>query len=707
MNAASYLRASVALGVVAVAVSAYLSFDLYRSQHSRLEDAKTEAREEASRGASEVDARLRRIASVARSLSDDLAAGRVTSKTLDERLTEILMANSVLFAAGVAYAPVALDSPRRLSAPYQFRVEGSIEKGRLEDEYDYTGPETEWYTNAVENGKAWAEPTWQEVAQGLTTTYAVTFRLSDAGERPGPSGVAFLSVSVDRVTEATGALNVGKTGWSLVASKQGRLISHPLAQVVRDGASIRQIAQEYTDPLVLEEANKALRGEAGVFEAANGMTGQTSWFAYEPIPETGWTGAVVRIKDEVEMDEQSYRRGLIWISVTAIVGLSCLGALFCLGWNARRPSNTSLWILVVFLSLLLLGGMALIRHVTYNQRSEQQQASVKILDPSGLRTFLQSQEQPSEGSVRQTIHVPSGVFIQSMKFSAPNELLVTGVLWQKFNKESEGISEGFVLPDAVQSTLTEAYRRKEGPGETVGWFLRATVRQQLNLSRYPFDHDNVSIKLLHKDFDRGVMLVPDLGSYTLINPTARPGLKQNLALPGWDVAASFFDYKFSDYRTDFGLSGYQSRESIPELHFNVSLKRNLLDAAISNGIPLLVVLLMLFAIVVTSTKTEKESKLVGFNPSAVMRVTSALFFVVLLAHIQLRNTLQTQEVVFMEYLYFTVYLAILFTSAHSFFFLMDRFKIRFIEYESSLVSKLLFWPVLLGLQFLITIVLFY
>ena len=59
------------------------------------------------------------------------------------------------------------------------------------------------------------------------------------------------------------------------------------------------------------------------------------------------------------------------------------------------------------------------------------------------------------------------------------------------------------------------------------------------------------------------------------------------------------------------------------------------------------------------------------------------------------------------YIYFTVYLTIVLTAMHSFLFYLDRFNIRLIEYRNSLIPKLSFWPLLLGIQFLITVVFFY
>ena len=194
----------------------------------------------------------------------------------------------------------------------------------------------------------------------------------------------------------------------------------------------------------------------------------------------------------------------------------------------------------------------------------------------------------------------------------------------RYPEGHSAIPRGVDFPDAIQRQFEEAYRRRRDQVETVGWRFEATLRQVMDLSRYPLDHDNLAIRLLPKDYDRRVILVPDLASYTMINPSAKPGLEETLELSGWSIVGSFFDFKYGNYNTDFGIPDYESEESMPELHFNIELKRNVLNAVIANGIPLIIVVLMLFAIIVKTTDDVDESKLFGFNPSGVMRICSAL-----------------------------------------------------------------------------------
>ena len=222
---------------------------------------------------------------------------------------------------------------------------------------------------------------------------------------------------------------------------------------------------------------------------------------------------IVRIKDEVAIDDQFFRRRVIWVSVADILGLISLANWFSLGLWAQQASHVVLWWLVAFCSALLLCGMGVIRHVTYNQLSEREQKSVRILDHSGLQSFLRSQaEKGRSQTAADTVYVPTGVFIQSMEISGPNEVFAKGYVWQKLAKDLPAeTSRGLILPDAVQVNLSEAYRRDQDGVETVGWYFEARIRQDFNLSRYPFDHEAVSLRLWTKNFDTGVVPSARLG----------------------------------------------------------------------------------------------------------------------------------------------------------------------------------------------------
>jgi hypothetical protein len=515
-------------------------------------------------------------------------------------------------------------------------------------------------------------------------------------------------LSLDRISERVDELETGQLGWGGILSEEGHYLVHPNEQRMEDPTTLLDVLHARGDDEHLAVIKKALSGERVSLERTDTTTGQTGWFFHEPVKTTGWSVVLARFEDEVLVSGKTYRRRVIRIAVVTIVGLLCTAGWIAGTLYSRRPKTAFLWALVGFGSLVMLGGLQLIRLVTFDQVSDEDRASVKILDEDSLSSFVRSQKTLWESrSEIPPVTVPTGILVRTVAFRAAKEVFVTGVVWQKFVDDGRrAIPKGIDLPDAVQHEFTEAYRHRHGRVETVGWRFEATLRQIMDLSRYPLDHDNVAIRLLPKGYDSRVLLVPDLASYTMTNPTAMPGLEETLELSGWSIVGSFFDFKYGNYNTDLGIPDYEGEESIPELHFNIELKRNVLNAVIANGIPIVIVLLMLFAIIVKKTDDVDESKLFGFNPSGVMRICSALFFVVLLAHIQLRSSLQIEDIVLLEYLYFTVYLAILFTAFHTFLY-FGKSNIAVIQYKESLIVKLIYWPAILGLQLFITIVFFY
>ena len=701
------LRLCLVIGLIATSIAATLAYTLYRTRTDTLAAAESSARREAARAARAIDAELAYIKSVVGGLVEEPSTVRSSARELAGKLEQLMHDSPAIHSVGVAFAPHSFSAQRRLYAPSYVREGGAVEFRALEDSHDYTQPDVEWYAKAMSDGSAWVAPTPHGLLNTRVVGYSESFQRAASGDQEHIKGVVFAFISLESLAEEVKALDVGSTGWGFVVSKEGSIIIHPNELLMRERMNIFELATAEDDEEMLAAAKQATAGQSGVLEMENRTTGQSSWFAYEPIPATDWSMVVVRIKDEVGgMDQDRLRRSVIWVSVVAILGLICLGLWYAVGLYRKNERKTTLWVLVGFSSVALVAGMAAIRHVTYNQPTHDEREKVELVDRTGLQSFLNSYATAQDG--RTPHYVPSGIFVRELKFVGSRELFVKGLLWQRFERQPpEGFKPGFNLPDAVDLSVTEAYRRVESDATKIGWDFQATVRQDMSLSRFPFDHEILSIRLLSQSFDEGTMLVPDLQSYSVTNPSALPGLDENLVLSGWYLARSFFDYKFTKYNTDFGLTTTIAGEPTPELHFNISAKRNLVDAAVGYGIPLVVVLAMLFAIIATATKDKAESELAGFSPSAVMRICSAFFFVVLLAHIQLRQTTQVHEIVFLEYIYFTVYLALLLTSIHSFLFLLQRYNVPFVEYENSLFIKLLFWPALLGLQFLITAVFFY
>lgn len=128
---------------------------------------------------------------------------------------------------------------------------------------------------------------------------------------------------------------------------------------------------------------------------------------------------------------------------------------------------------------------------------------------------------------------------------------------------------------------------------------------------------------------------------------------------------------------------------MPELYFNIELSRNILNPFIAHLFPLAVVLLMLYALVLTISRKESSLKFFGFDVSNVIASSSALFFVLLIMHVQLRDELSTNSIVYMEYFYLISYITILMITINSILFSWDP-PVRLVGFKDNLIPKLIY-----------------
>ncbi|MBK6959135.1 MAG: hypothetical protein IPH22_13180 [Nitrosomonas sp.] len=159
------------------------------------------------------------------------------------------------------------------------------------------------------------------------------------------------------------------------------------------------------------------------------------------------------------------------------------------------------------------------------------------------------------------------------------------------------------------------------------------------------------------------------------------------------------------YNSNFGDIHFTSHDKSPELYFNIELSRSILNPFIGHLFPLAVVLLMLYALVLTISRQESSLAITGFNVSTVIAACSALFFILLIMHVQLRDELAVNAIVYMEYFYLVSYITILMVTVNAVLLLQDM-PMKMLAFKDNLIPKLIYWPILLVWIFIITAILF-
>ena len=329
-----------------------------------------------------------------------------------------------------------------------------------------------------------------------------------------------------------------------------------------------------------------------------------------------------------------------------------------------------------------------------------------VSTPEAATRYLAAHVPASEDNSEQPTFIPTGMYIESVQFTGPYNVSVSGFVWQRYaNDLPQDISKGFLLPEAEDASISEVYRVQQGDEELIGWSFQGTIREQFDYHKYPLDRQQIWIQLWHADFERNVYLTPDFGAYTSLDPAALPGLDQDFVLENWSIQRSFFSYRTNPYNSDFGFDSYVAEQSQPELYFNISAKRDVFSASISRAIVPIVILIQLFVLVAVIGTNRERLEQFGVRPGAVIFTGAAFFFAVLLAQNALRSEVQEAGLVYLESLYIITYLVILAVAINS-VLLVAYPNIRLFRDNDNLWVEVLYWPLILLALILITFLTF-
>jgi hypothetical protein len=691
------LRAAFAVSAVALAVAGWQAAAGYLSTVS---SAKSEVIGLTVKGAAQIDAELGLVMKADQTLADDLAAGRLSYDAVGPRLKSLLLGVPSVHSISVSFAPGAYKPGVRLHSPHWVR-EDDGPRERTDASFDYTKPEELWYARAVASGKpVWIAPFYRQVSNSLSAIYAVPFY------RNGKvAGVAAATVSLDEIKRMVETLDLGPSGFGELISADGTYLYHPRNEVVLGQKTILDLAGQFKDKDRLDVAPRARRGEGGVIDHVSTTTGLPTWFVFEPVAAAGWSLQVTYVRADLTFDVDAMRRRFFRAILAAIFFLLLLASLYL---RVEDLGRRDLWTLSIVSSLLFAGGVGLMWFLTLKLDEHSKSTGTVVSDLASLeRLRSQYVEQCAALHAEPPIFVPTGAFLETARFVGPADLLVTGYIWQKYeDRATRGLDRGFILRDASDIKISEPYRQRDGAAEVYRWPFQAILHEEMHLAKYPLDQEVLALKLRHKDIDHNVVLTPDIASYKIIAATAKPGLAAEFKISGWRVLRSYFGLGGKIDTTTFGLSHTVSRQDFPGLQYNVLLRRNLLDAFISNLSPIIIALILLFALQMVMTSDEKLASFMQTTSGRLVNICVSMFFVIVFAHVSVRRGMTAEEIFYLEYFYFITYLMILWVAINSIVYYKLK-QVAWLQYEENLVLKLLFWPTVTGLLLAATTATFY
>lgn len=338
-----------------------------------------------------------------------------------------------------------------------------------------------------------------------------------------------------------------------------------------------------------------------------------------------------------------------------------------------------------------------------------------VRNKAQLEKVLSSRDTVEFQGNRTLYRIPTGYFIKSIAFVTPSDVNITGYLWQKYPADlPPGYKKGIIFAEEVNSSSTKLEEIYTFSGtennrqyDLIVWYFDVTLRQSFDYSKYPLDFLTVWLRLWPKDFlnDDEIVFVPDFKAYANTGKATR-GLDQDIVPGEWEIDETFFSYKTVRYDSDFGFfTPVVEVQPYSEFYINIGIKRKFINAFVINLVPLFVVALLLFAQVMTVSGEKERMEKFGFNATGAITTCSALFFVVMLAHVQVRQLFAGSALVYIEYFYLIMYIIILLTALNAYVFSLGQLEhFNLIYYNDNFIPKVAFWPVVLWMMAIATLI---
>ncbi|MDB6171902.1 MAG: hypothetical protein JWL59_1213 [Chthoniobacteraceae bacterium] len=245
-----------------------------------------------------------------------------TEAKVESYLCEVLKRNREIFGSCLAFEPHGFNPEKRWYAPYYYWKDEQPEFVQLGNPgYDYF--HWEWYWAPKESGTAhWSEPYFDEGGGNtIMTTYSVPFR------RDGKFwGIATIDIAMSQLIERASRIQVGRTGYAFIVSKQGRFLAYA------DKGRIMKSSIQEVNP---ELGRRMISGEDGFLRTQDPSTGRDAWIAFVPVQNGELSLAVVYPESELMKEALRQQVELLVLGISGLMVM--FAAVILVARSISRP----------------------------------------------------------------------------------------------------------------------------------------------------------------------------------------------------------------------------------------------------------------------------------------------------------------------------------------------------------------------------------
>lgn len=507
----------------------------------------------------------------------------------------------------------------------------------------------------------WLPPYYGTRAKNWLSEYILPFSSHyDNNLDNGYDGVIFMNFSLSGLSEITSRLNLENSGYAFILSNNDELISYPDPSFL--GQSLTDIkAQDKLVKTLLD-----LRHKGDMTRFIHPISQKEAWLIFKPIKGSDFSLGILVLAEEIRA---KFNIGIAFPYNNVSLVCKIAAFIFLIG-TLILPSNTKqiYFKLSWILSFVLLASLLVICFDKLNKDISQLSKNqvYEIVNVSNL--ILKQVENKSQVSLK----IPIQIIIDSLSFSDPSTIELIGQI------QLENLGNNLSLPPIYFPMASQTKWEKVEQEQGV-WKFNASIKQPFNYTSFPFDKEEIHLKIKLKNQYKSAILIPNFAFYGDMSPYSLPGINQDqVRLNGWSLNKSYFSYHIHDQR-------------LSELSYNLVIKRNLTGPFITYLFPLLMILSLAYFTLLMWTKESQQLNLLGFSFSNVLARSSSLFFILILSHISLRVALEAKGIIFLEFYFLASYSLLICVTISSLLYLSNS-KNYLIDYQDGLLLKVLYWP---------------
>ncbi len=726
------------LAFVSLALIVVFAIQFVQSRSDARDSIQLDVWEKAEKAKAAVDARFAHVQEAISLIAAEADAARTGAFSADGDIFKLMREDPSIRNAGFfEQADSDTESPKLVAYRRSSDRRGDFDPRRSEEDVAVAsvsgGRFQIHFDHAASGAPGWAAAIDDEEA-GVTVVpfvYPVRF-----GDETGPTSFVFAEISLGGLNQVIEWTSLGEAGFNLLLDNAGRITEHPDDELVAQRADFSAASGISADRIEELRGNSPDTGISLAFYS-NEVDGNDSLLTLHTLPTADWTLGYIALESQVLTRSEETKQALMQLVAAAV---AFLFVMLIVVTRSYAGSLGGLWLLALSTGLLFTAGILVIWYLFATTPASTEPTRVDLAD-----AIQAHKEYLTSNFDEESIDVEVGIALTSVDFTKlgstianADEAIISGFIWSNcfdcllkgrdIGLGDEGrfspVEPGFFFPEAREVETELVLNFQEGKDRTNVFRFTAIVSRDFQPDRYPFDTDNVSLRIWSQDFDLPTLLIPDIADYRSLVQTDKPGLATDFNIAGWNTEGTFYSYDVVNYNTTFGMQREIGTTNSTELLFNIAVRRNFINAFITNILPIVVIMVLLFHVLLITPKTEKYilafaggSKSEGaagtgsptytlIATSMVLAYTSALFFAVILAHSRLRNEIPADGILYLEYFYFAAYFAILAVTMNVLGFAAHRGG-WIIHYRDNLIPRIAYWPLVTLFLFAVTFVTFY